>query len=81
MGGSGHVPVRMCAVCRRRLPKHVLTRFVRSKTDEALMLDTHKILQGRGVYVCADPKCIDDFGKAGKRRGRRKEKACDGTSL
>ncbi len=59
MGARGHVPVRMCVVCRRRRPKHELLRIV--VTPEGFVLDESGKKPGRGAYVCPDrPECWDE---------------------
>jgi len=47
----GTAPVRMCRVCRRRLPKAKLTRWVRR--EGAVTLDAAQQLSGRGSYTCS----------------------------
>lgn len=58
-----HTPVRMCAACRKRLPKEELIRIV--FTDEGVLIDPLGKLQGRGAYLCKDVKCIDKCAKKG----------------
>ena len=47
-------PTRMCRVCRKRLPKAQLTRWVRSGGTAAAVRDTTQTLPGRGYYTCSD---------------------------
>ena len=73
-GESRHVPVRMCAVCRERLPKYELRRFVaRSQNGDGTgpLPDPSQTMPGRGVYVCSKAVCMEKFRR---RDGRRKEK-------
>lgn len=44
-----HVPMRMCAVSREKLPKSELVRFV--KTEEGIVLDETGRLKGRGLNM------------------------------
>ena len=52
------VPLRMCVVCRKMLPKNECFRVVKS-TDGSYVLDTTGKLNGRGAYVCKDKTCLD----------------------
>jgi hypothetical protein len=45
-------PTRMCRVCRKRLPKAQLTRWVRGAG--AAVRDPTQTLPGRGYYTCSD---------------------------
>ena len=73
-------PVRMCCMCRRRLPKADLDRYVRgndaTEGDQGLRADTAKSLPGRGLYVCRDPQCQDRFSR--RKAARKKPKQGDG---
>lgn len=82
----GHVPTRMCAVCRVRKPKRELTRYVaaprpdegEAKEDEAagaiggFCPDPAQTLPGRGLYLCGDPKCAAGLAKRRGQKGRQK---------
>ena len=65
----GREPVRMCVVCRRRMPKRELTRYVVTP-EGGSKVDEDGTRPGRGRYVCSDPQCIDRFGHCG-RHGRK----------
>ena len=55
-----HIPTRMCCICRKRLPKPCLGRYVGTRNSEGrpvLTFDSDQILPGRGFYVCSDPGC------------------------
>ncbi|MDZ7762603.1 MAG: DUF448 domain-containing protein [Desulfovermiculus sp.] len=55
-----HIPQRMCMICRTRLSKNNLYRYVCQRNGHgrpALLFDPHQILPGRGFYVCSDPEC------------------------
>ena len=55
-------PVRMCVVCRQRLPKRELMRYVRTE-DGALAYDAEQTSQGRGWYGCRQEACQKKFLK------------------
>lgn len=62
-------PVRTCLVCRKRFPKHDLTRHVwRGEWTP----DTAYDLPGRGYYCCAEEACRAKFPKraAAARKGK-----------
>ncbi|MDR0465795.1 MAG: DUF448 domain-containing protein [Deltaproteobacteria bacterium] len=66
-----HAPVRMCAVCRRRLPKAQLLRHTRSLQGEWTP-DEGRTQPGRGRYLCSDPGCRERFARLdAKSRGNR----------
>lgn len=73
-------PVRMCCVCRRRLPKAGLERYVRvdgaGEGEQGLRADPAKRLPGRGLYVCSDQQCQDRFSR--RKAARKKPKQGDG---
>lgn len=54
---SKHVPMRMCAVSREKLPKSELIRFV--KTDDGIVLDDGGKLKGRGLNMKPDIEIVD----------------------
>ncbi|MDD6088306.1 MAG: DUF448 domain-containing protein [Desulfovibrionaceae bacterium] len=74
-----HVPMRMCAVCRRHFPKWELHRFVPSADGESFESDAGQTAQGRGFYVCASGECLEKFRRrrppSGRNRGGRKKNA------
>ena len=45
----------MCVACRERKEKQDLMRFV--KTDEGIVLDQTKSINGRGFYLCHNMDC------------------------
>lgn len=65
MAKKGHVPVRMCAGCRKRRPKAELIRLVLNDNGQ-LVVDREKVLSGRGVYICPFSGCLE---LAIKKRG------------
>lgn len=55
-------PIRSCVSCKRKSDKKELLRFV-SLFDNELVCDIRQKLQSRGVYLCADKKCIENAVK------------------
>lgn len=51
-----HVPQRMCVTCRERSAKRTLTRIVRTP-EGAVEIDPTGKRNGRGAYLCDDPRC------------------------
>lgn len=51
-------PERMCAVCRNKAPKQNLLRIVKTKENEILIDETHK-MNGRGMYICLNDDCVN----------------------
>ncbi|WP_461211131.1 YlxR family protein [Desulfocurvus sp. DL9XJH121] len=67
-----HVPIRMCVICRKRLPKHEMTRYVCPVEAGGPMRDEKQILPGRGFYVCDDRACVERIATyKGRRRSTR----------
>jgi predicted RNA-binding protein YlxR (DUF448 family) len=65
MNSTLHVPMRMCAVTREKLPKKELLRFVYSTELKKLVLDKGERVRGRGVNLKPD---ISVFDEAIKRK-------------
>ena len=71
---EGEGPVRMCCICRRRLPKAELLRHVRSDKEDwgkGLVPDLRGVMPGRGLYVCGQAECRERFLRYGDRRKKR----------
>ena len=51
-------PERMCIVCRNKLPKERIVKIV--NTADELRFDKDCKLNGRGVYICKNEKCINE---------------------
>jgi len=64
-----HVPIRMCAVCRRRFPKARLTRHTCDR-EGGWMPDESQTQPGRGRYLCSDPGCRERFARAETKKRR-----------
>ncbi|MDR3074265.1 MAG: DUF448 domain-containing protein [Deltaproteobacteria bacterium] len=65
-GTARHIPVRMCIICRKRLPKHLLARFV--AREGAPLADPRQSLPGRGSYLCSSPACRERFAAKNARK-------------
>ena len=52
------IPLRVCVGCQEQKPKKELLRIVRTPEDTVEIDKTGK-KSGRGVYVCADPVCLE----------------------
>ena len=48
-------PQRTCVACRRTGDRRGLIRLVR--TDEGVIIDERGRANGRGAYLCHDPRC------------------------
>lgn len=70
---GGHVPMRMCVVCRRRAPKKALLRYAATETDSALMPDPKQTAPGRGVYHCDAPSCQEAFTRRLTKRKLKRQ--------
>lgn len=67
---TAHTPERSCRVCRTKVLKRNLERWV--MTDGQLRLDKKQILPGRGVYTCRG-NCSTQIDQFIGRQGRRKK--------
>jgi predicted RNA-binding protein YlxR (DUF448 family) len=56
MSGKLHQPVRMCVVCRERLPKSQMRRY--GLNNNQVVHDKFQSQSNRGVYVCSQ-SCYD----------------------
>ncbi len=61
-GMAKKIPLRMCVVCKKMLPKSELTRVTHQK-DGTLMLDLTGKLAGRGAYICSNSVCRTQLRK------------------
>jgi predicted RNA-binding protein YlxR (DUF448 family) len=61
-----HIPVRMCVMCRKRLPKASLDRFV--TCEGTALADPRQNLPGRGSYCCSSPECKKRFEARNTRK-------------
>lgn len=51
-----YIPLRMCAACRKHLPKQELMRLAVS--GGAVVPDVTGKLPGRGAYICRSRDCV-----------------------
>ncbi len=69
-----HVPMRMCAICRKRAPKNTLTRFIQTSEKADPVPDQKQKAPGRGVYVCDEARCREAFSRrSAKRKAKGQE--------
>lgn len=54
-------PLRMCISCRQMKPKAELIRIV--KSQDLIIVNANNKVNGRGLYVCKDAKCIENCCK------------------
>ena len=68
----GHIPMRMCAICRSRAPQDALTRH--TGRPGALIPDEGARRPGRGWYVCSEARCLEQLARAsaGKKKQRQR---------
>lgn len=65
---KGHVPYRMCVVCKNMFPKSELVRLI--KNNEGIIIPDEKSMKsGKGIYICINRDCINSF--LNDRRYRR----------
>ena len=64
MPKKGHIPERICIVCRKKLPKKELLRFC--VKDNQIVLDKTQKEGGRGAYFCSE--CISKIKNLKVRR-------------
>lgn len=60
-------PQRMCVACRNAFDKKDLLRVVRAPDGRVFVDGTGKA-DGRGAYVCGDPKCVSKCAKGKLRK-------------
>jgi predicted RNA-binding protein YlxR (DUF448 family) len=58
VSNSAHIPMRMCAVTREKLPKKDLLRFVLTEEGK-LVLDKGEKVRGRGLNMKPDISIFD----------------------
>ena len=51
-----HVPMRKCIACNTSFPQEKLIRITLNGSE--LNIDEEKRAEGRGCYICNNPKCI-----------------------
>lgn len=55
-------PVRCCSLCKKRNDKINLFRIVAD--NGSAILDEKQNINSRGMYICKNKKCIENFIKA-----------------
>jgi hypothetical protein len=63
---KGHIPIRSCVVCRKKVTKNKLKRFIIK--NGSIVMDPRQTFQGRGYYCCE--VCLDRLEKWMKKRKR-----------
>lgn len=56
MSKKGHIPIRMCIGCRKRMKKDEMARWICG--PEGMMVRGGRHLQGRGFYLCPNLACL-----------------------
>lgn len=59
--------MRMCVACRTRRPQQELIRLTRHPAG-GLRVDAARRAPGRGAYLCADVRCLQQAAKRGALR-------------
>ncbi len=57
MTNRGHVPLRTCISCRKKLPVGSLLRF-KLLSGKLTVVSQGHFVQGRGCYVCPSEACL-----------------------
>ena len=52
------VPLRMCVVCKKMLPKKELVRIIKTPQND-YVIDFDGKQNGRGAYLCNNKQCVD----------------------
>ncbi|GAA2037125.1 hypothetical protein GCM10009720_17150 [Yaniella flava] len=57
---GNHEPVRLCIGCRTREQTKNLVRvaFEKTRDSRSLVIDTRRVLPGRGAWLHHDPECL-----------------------
>ncbi|MCD4819886.1 MAG: DUF448 domain-containing protein [Candidatus Cloacimonetes bacterium] len=58
---TGHIPQRSCVICRKKIKKKELLRFVILENE--IIFDQKMNLQKRGYYCCDDNLCLKKLVK------------------
>jgi uncharacterized protein len=62
---AGHIPQRTCVVCRRKMDKKKLMKFV--FLDSEIVFDLNGDIEKRGYYACNDNDCLQKLEKRIKK--------------
>jgi uncharacterized protein len=58
---ADHLPERTCVICRKKMEKEALIRFI--VLDNEIVFDLQKKIASRGFYVCNNNLCIEKLDK------------------
>ncbi len=62
---AGHIPQRICVVCRKKSEKKKLMKFI--LLDSEIVFDLNGVIEKRGYYVCDDNSCLQKLEKRVKK--------------
>ena len=62
---AGYTPQRTCVVCRKKMDKKKLMRFV--LLDSEIVFDLNCVMENRGYYVCDDNSCLQKLERRVKK--------------
>lgn len=71
---GGHIPLRMCIICRKRVPKPALERYVGGLLYAGPVADPGQTAPGRGLYVCVETRCQEAFLRRLVKRQKKGQK-------
>ncbi len=63
---KGHIPKRICVICKKKDYKENLLRFV--IIEGGIIFDIKQRLHQRGYYVCDENQCIQKLEKWKKKK-------------
>ncbi len=60
---ADHVPERSCVICKKKIDRSSLLKFVILK--EQVIFDLRQMMSGRGFYICSemDKRCLEHLDK------------------
>lgn len=50
----------MCVVCRKLIPREGMIKLIKTK-DGAVSMTKEKRQGGKGIYICRDNNCLEEF--------------------
>ena len=65
LSNAGHIPQRMCVVCRTKIDKKKLIRFVLLNSE--IVFDLNCKIEKRGYYVCNSNDCLQKLEHSVKK--------------
>ncbi len=66
---ANFIPVRMCVICRNRMIKENLLRFV--IINKEIVYDFNNKIEARGYYLCRSKKCRTNIHKWLKKKNKK----------